>query len=162
MMSCYYTQTVWKAIGLDEISPVVIIFNWCLSDIFQNQERLKIHSLTLEICGTKHFCESIVISLQNYRIQSVPLRVMSFYRSQKCGISKFSNNIENFIILKGQSPCIAIGDSNIAFLENISDDFSNLLWNSDFKNCHTLLTRPSSGKSIDNVFSNLSNIFSID
>ena len=81
--------------------------------------------------------------------------------SQKCDISKFLNIIENVITLNGWSPFIAIGDSNIDFFESISDDFSNLLLHYDFKNRHTLVTRPSSGKSIDNMFSHLSIILSI-
>ena len=47
------------------------------------------------------------------------------------------------------------GDFNVDFLQNISNELLNILESYDFKNCHTLIIRPISGTSMDNVFSNI-------
>lgn len=117
---------------------------------------------TVNVCESKMFCEMIVLTLENYKIYGKPVKIISFYRSQKCDINTFYNLIENLLNLYGRESCIIVGDSNVDFLDNTqSDEFSNLLSNFDFKNCHNLVTRPASGTCIDNVYSNISNSFFI-
>ncbi|XP_075163257.1 uncharacterized protein LOC142235890 [Haematobia irritans] len=56
----------------------------------------------------------------------------------------------------GRSPCFFVGDSNINSLQTTSfQSISNLLQCYNFSNRHNLITRPDSGSSIDNVYSNL-------
>ncbi|XP_075167483.1 uncharacterized protein LOC142239575 [Haematobia irritans] len=56
-----------------------------------------------------------------------------------------------------------VGDSNVDFLSNAaSEDVRVLIESFDVRNCHSLVTRPLSGKSIDNVFSNLPDKLKID
>lgn len=89
---------------------------------------------TVEVCESRHYCDTIAISLNNYKIKGTPIKFISFYRSQKCSIDTFSHIIENIINSYGRSPCVIVGDSNIDFLEsNASMDFSNLLSHYYFK-----------------------------
>ena len=58
--------------------------------------------------------------------------------------------------LYGRYYCIFVGDSNNDFLNEMSNTLLNLLESYDFKNCHTLITRPISATFVDNAFTNIS------
>lgn len=117
---------------------------------------------TVQVCENKSFCDLIVLTLENFKINGKPLKIVSFYRSPKCNVNDFYNIVENLMELYGRNYCIFVGDSNIDFLNEVSNTLLNLLESYDFKNCHTLITRPISATSIDNAFTNLSHSIFID
>lgn len=116
----------------------------------------------IETCESKTFCDVVALSLENYKVDGRPIKIISFYRSQKCNLNNFYEVMENLLQKFGRSSCIFVGDSNVDFLHNGSADLLNLLESYDFKNCHTFITRPLSGKSIDNIYSNISNFVCVD
>lgn len=118
---------------------------------------------TVEYCESKQFFEAIRISVKDFKINGKSLNVTSFYRSQKCELNIFYSFIEGLLHSTGGCPSIVVGDSNIDFLNTtMSSDISNILYNFGYRSCHYLITRPSSGKSIDNVFSNIPNEILVD
>lgn len=111
---------------------------------------------TVESSESKDFIESIILTIESQKVSGKPIKLISLYRSQKCNFKTFSDYIENQLYLLAQSPCILVGDTNVDFLMNpLANVLSDLFSSYDFKNCHTLVTRPCSGTSIDNVFSNI-------
>ena len=64
--------------------------------------------------------------------------------------------------LYGWHYCIFVVDSNIDFLNEVTNTLLNLHESYDFKICHTLITRPISVTSIDNAFTNISHSLFID
>lgn len=118
---------------------------------------------TVEYCESKHFFDAIIILLNDFKIEGKPLKITSFYRSQKCNLETFYRCFEDILQDIGISPSVIMGDSNIDFLNSsLSSDLSNLLHDFDYKSCHSLITRPYSGKSIDNIFSNFQNAIVVD
>lgn len=110
----------------------------------------------VELCESNLFIEAILISFNSKKVSGKPLKIMSFYRSQKCPESTFLEFVEKILNDVGSFPCLFIGDSNIDFLQPTTCQFLNSVIESyDFKNVHSFVTRPASKTSIDNVFSNL-------
>lgn len=109
----------------------------------------------VEFCESKHFVDSIRISIENFKVNGRPLKLTTFYRSQKCDLSVFLCFMEDLLCNITRFPSIIVGDSNIDF-HNVLDrtDLSNILCHYDYRNCHTMTTRPTSGTSIDHVYSN--------
>lgn len=123
----------------------------------------KCFQYSIEMCESKDFINTITISIENHKIKGKPLKITSFYRSQKCDFIKFSEFIETLVTSCGRYPSVIIGDSNIDFLKNRSSvDIINILTSFNYNNCHTMITRPESGTSIDNVYSNIAESLFID
>lgn len=111
---------------------------------------------SIELCKSENFIETITVTLENIKIRGKPLKVTSFYRSQKCVFAKFSGFIENLVTNYGRCPSIIVGDSNVDFLNSpLSANLLEIISSFNYRNCHNLITRPKSGTSIDNVFSNI-------
>lgn len=118
---------------------------------------------SVDLCESENFIEAVVITLCNHTFSGKPLKIMSFYRSQKCIAARFYNYMEHVLDLFSSFPCIFVGDSNIDFLEtSVSHELNAIIESYDFKNCHTFITRPDSGTSIDIVFSNMHNRLKTD
>lgn len=137
----------------------------CRSDGYGGTSFFINKSLKFKIdrCESKDFIDAITISLENVKINGKPLKLTSFYRSQKCCFNVFSRFLENLFTSAGRHPSMVFGDSNIDFLQNsLSLEVINLLSSFNYKNCHKLITRPVSGTCIDNVFSNFEEDIFID
>lgn len=118
---------------------------------------------TTVLCESRNFIDSIIITLDNVKLSGKPIRLLSFYRSQKCDVNSFLSFLEGILSSQGRCPCVFVGDSNIDALDTrVSDELLNILVDYDFENCHTLITRPRSGKSIDHVYSNIREIVGIE
>ncbi|XP_075163247.1 uncharacterized protein LOC142235881 [Haematobia irritans] len=118
---------------------------------------------SLDICKSECFVEIIAITLQNYKIDNRKLKIVSFYRSQKCCVSNFMNMMDVLLSNNAQNPIIVLGDSNVDYFRNPNFvDILNLFQNFDCDNGHDLVTRPGSGSSIDQVFSNFAESLYID
>lgn len=64
--------------------------------------------------------------------------------------------MERLIEEYAQRPLSVVGDTNIDLFQNSQfSELSNLFLNYDCHNCHNMITRPSSGTCIDQVFSNI-------
>lgn len=109
------------------------------------------------------FLELISILLPDVKVNNVPLIVTSLYRSQKCLLQSFLNQIENFLLDVRNSPCIFVGDLNIDLRRknNISQSLLNMFAEFNYMSCHDLITRPKSQTCIDGVFSNIMRHFGI-
>lgn len=113
---------------------------------------------SVESCETKQRIECIRVSLDNFSINGKSLIFTTFYRSPKCNLENFFNFLEHVLLQSSRSPSIFVGDSNIDLsMDNASGDLLNMLHQYDYKSCHCLITRPRSGTSIDNIFSNMQN-----
>lgn len=118
---------------------------------------------SVELCESVNYIESIVISLNDHKICGKALKLMTFYRSQKCHSNTFSDYIDYVLSVFGRYPFISTGDSNMDFLNmSLTEQLNTIIDSYDCVNCHTFVTRPASGTSIDNVFSNLHNKLLID
>lgn len=117
----------------------------------------------VEESKSKDFINAVTISLEDYKFNGKPLKFTSFYRSQKCGFEKCLNFIEKLLETYGRFPNIVVGDSNVDVLQiSSSCDLIDVLSSFNYRNCHTLITRPESGTSIDNVYTNLTESIFID
>lgn len=152
-------QETWFSSNLVQIYniPGYDVVHCCRSDGYGGASIYINNSLhyNVETCCSKDFIENITISLLNHKINGKSLKLTTFYRSQKCNVEKFVSFIENIVASYGRFPSIIVGDSNIDFINNTSADLINMLSSFDYKNCHTLITRPVSGTCIDNVYSNI-------
>ncbi|XP_075163372.1 uncharacterized protein LOC142236006 [Haematobia irritans] len=109
------------------------------------------------------FIDSVVLRLNDVKVNGKPMIFTSFYKSPKCGINNFFNFMESTLERYGRNPCVFVGDANIDLLEHrVFADLLNILMNFDFRNCHELVTRPQSESSIDHVYSNIEKQFFID
>ncbi|XP_075167930.1 uncharacterized protein LOC142240098 [Haematobia irritans] len=118
---------------------------------------------TVNRCESRHFFDVIQISLVDLKVKGKPLSITTFYRSQKCDLNSFYSFLEDCVQYSGRYPSIYVGDSNIDCLDdNLSTDLSNILFQYDYKNCHVLVTRPGSGKSLDNVYSNIHDMIGVN
>lgn len=136
----------------------------CRSDNYGGTTVFISENLEYEIdsCESSNFVDFIALTLKNSKFNGKSLKFCSFYRSQKCDTTSFFSFLENLLIKYGRNPCVLVGDSNIDSLNNSSsEELVNLLANYDFKNCHTLITRPDSGTSIDHIYSNIYDSFNI-
>lgn len=117
----------------------------------------------VDVCESKDFFDSIVLTLNNSKLNGKSIKFISFYRSQKCVTENFLEYLESLLCSYGREPCIFAGDSNIDCLDRQSSaELLNLLANFNFMNCHTMITRPQSGTSIDHVYSNVQNSLFIE
>lgn len=117
---------------------------------------------SVDFCESNNFIDTIVVTINDLKIKGKPVKFMAFYRSQKCRKETFLLSLESFLNSYGRYPCISAGDSNIDVLHgNSSEELLNLITNYSFENCHTMLTRPVSGTSIDHVYSNIFHSLSI-
>ncbi|XP_075158035.1 uncharacterized protein LOC142231305 [Haematobia irritans] len=111
---------------------------------------------TVEISRSSNFIESAVVALKNRLINGKELRIVSFYRSPKCTVDMFLNHLEEIATSIGRHPCIILGDSNIDLLKlPIRNNLLGILQCYGYKNCHELVTRPSTGSCIDHIYSNV-------
>lgn len=118
---------------------------------------------SVDICESKSFLDLIVVTLNNLKINGKSVKFISFYRSQKCANGTFLLFMENLLNSYGRDPCIFAGDSNIDILNlHLSEELLNLLTNFNFENCHTMITRPVSGTSIDHIYSNIQDRLCVD
>lgn len=117
----------------------------------------------VDLCESVNFIETIAITLCNQKLSGKSLKIMTYYRSPKCTSMNFYSHIDCLTHRFGRFPCIFVGDSNINFLdESMSQELNSIIESYDFKNCHTFITRPRSGTSIDTVFSNIYDKLKID
>lgn len=117
----------------------------------------------VEKCDSQCFIESIVLNVNSVKINNKPLKIIAFYRSQKCDTRTYLRFIEEALVSFGRNPCIVFGDANIDVPNGyISFNLVELLSLFDFANCHRLVTRPESKTSIDHVYSNIPNLLYID
>lgn len=120
-------------------------------------------NFSVEVCDSKDFIETIRICIKNIKVNGKPLKILSFYRSPKNNFQVFLNFIEESLNDLSQSPYLIMGDSNVDFLQGSSSHILMDLLNCyDCRNCHNLVSRPISGTSIDNIFSNIEHILQID
>lgn len=118
---------------------------------------------SVEICESKNFIDTVILTLRNQCFSGKNLKIMSFYRSQKCNLSTFFTFLEDILNNYGGMPCVFVGDSNINVLRSpLTEELFNLLQSYNYVNCHNLVTRPARSSSIDNVFSNIHNQINID
>lgn len=117
-------------------------------------------------CKSEGFIDSIVLKLQDVKVDRKPIAIISFYKSPKCNPLNFHDFLESLFISYGRTPSIFVGDSNIDASEfTCFADISNTLSNYNFKNCHNLITRPNSNTCLDHVYTNISKpmtIYSIE
>lgn len=117
----------------------------------------------VEFCESKLNIDCIRVSLENFTISGKPLIVTTFYRSQKCNLDNFLKFLEHALQQNTNFPSIFVGDSNIDLLsDTVSRELLNILHHYDFENSHCLISRPKSGTSIDNIYSNIHNELFID
>lgn len=160
-------QETWFSSDLAKIYNIFgyNVVHCCRSDGYGGTSIFIHNSLEymVETCESKNFIERITISLENHKINGKSLKVTSFYRSQKCCFNEFSSFVENLLTSCGRHPSIIVCDSNIDFLRNpLSFELSDILSSFNYKNCHTLITRPESNTCIDNVYSNITEDIFID
>lgn len=118
---------------------------------------------TTELCESKHFIEAIRITLDNFYVNGKPLRIATFYRSQRCDSSHFLQFLEDILSSRCNGATILFGDANIDLLDpNYSLDLCTTLSCLNFEPCHTLITRPNSAKCLDHVYSNVGSCLSSD
>lgn len=118
---------------------------------------------SVNLCESVQNVEYICVSLNNFTLRGKSLVLSTFYRSQKCSVENYFTFLERAVETNSKFPCLLVGDSNIDVLNTTSSfELFNLLHHYDFKNCHSLITRPSSGSSIDNVYTNIHNELLID
>lgn len=118
---------------------------------------------TVEICKSANFVEIINVRLCNFKIDNRPMKLISFYRSQKCNVSDFINMFDVLLNNHAQGPMIVVGDANIDLFQSLCCvDYCSMFQNYDCESAHSLITRPASGTCIDHVFSNISGRLSID
>lgn len=112
---------------------------------------------------SENFVEFVAVSFENFKIGTKPLRLMSYYRSQKCSVSSFLSIIDEPVSSLATNPLIVLGDSNIDLYRSVHfGELKNLFLVYDCQNCHEMITRPASNACIDHVFSNFSSSIAID
>lgn len=118
---------------------------------------------TVETCKSGDFVDCIAVNIVNYKIESKCLRIMSFYRSQKCSTNNFLRIMDVVLSDNARNPIIVVGDSNIDMFQNSCfEELSTIFQNYDCYSAHSMITRPTSGTSIDHVFSNYSESIFVD
>ncbi|XP_075163298.1 uncharacterized protein LOC142235934 [Haematobia irritans] len=117
---------------------------------------------TMELCDSHDFIDFIVLTLNDVKVRGNPLKLISFYRSQKCDVNTFLMFLENMLYLYGRTSCIIMGDANINFFDSISSrNLCDVLSSFDFENNNLLVTRPESMTCIDHIYSNISDLLTI-
>lgn len=118
---------------------------------------------TIDICKSSNYVERIVVTLNSVKIGSKALKIMSFYRSQKCNVNDFIEIVDAILNDHARSPIITIGDSNVDLFQNPHfNDLLTTFQNYDCDSAHNLITRPVSNTCIDHVFSNFSEKIYVD
>lgn len=123
----------------------------------------EIFHYTVDICRSEGFVNIITITLNNFKIANKPMKIISFYRSQKCVVPAFIDILENALRVNAFNPIVILGDSNIDLYRS-SDygELESMVQNYDCYNAHNLVTRPESGSCIDHIFSNVSEKLFVD
>lgn len=115
----------------------------------------------LQVCKSDSFVELISVTFPSVKYDNKPVKLISFYRSQKCSVQNFLEMLENILYEHARNPILLIGDSNIDMFHSPHyPDLLSIFQNFDCQSAHSLVTRPSSKTCIDHVFCNFSeNIF---
>lgn len=118
---------------------------------------------SVEFCMSNSFVEIINVKLSGFKIDNKPLKLISFYRSQKCNVNDFVNMLDVILNNHAQSPLIVLGDANIDLLQtSCCVDYCSVFQNYGCESAHNLITRPNSATCIDHIFSNISEMLIID
>ena len=111
----------------------------------------------IEICKSSNFVELICLTLSNIKIDYKHVKLVSFYRSQKCDIIDFVNTFDT--ILNNYAKNNISKYINQIIIENSNIDLYHSPNVTDLLTvCHDLITRPRSRTYIDHVFSNFCGI----
>ncbi|XP_073841373.1 uncharacterized protein [Musca autumnalis] len=107
---------------------------------------------------SENYLEAIRVSIDGFSTNGTPLKITTFYRSPKCNITTFLMYLENELCGRCSTMSIVVGDANIDTINlSGSSDILSVLSSVGYEICHTLVTRPSSKKSLDHVYSNEAN-----
>lgn len=118
---------------------------------------------SVDVSKSECFLELITITLNNFKINFKPLKIISFYRSQKCDVNDFIGMLDVLLNEHARNPIVVLGDANIDVFQNPHyNELRAMFQNYDCDNCHSLVTRPVSGTCIDHVFSNFSGRIYVD
>lgn len=106
-------------------------------------------------------CQAVSITLPEIKFNGKEVRINGVYRAPrnlKRDFDDFFGLIEDLVIQSTNYAAIFAGDFNIDLLtaSNIRDDWINMMAAASFNCEHHLITRPSSGTSLDHLFSNCS------
>lgn len=118
---------------------------------------------TVETCKSEDFVDYIAVKILNYKVDCKSLKIISFYRSQKCNTNNFLRMMDAAMSDNARNPIIVVGDSNMDMFQNSCfEELLTIFQNYDCCSAHSMVTRPTSGTCIDHVFSNYSERIFVD